>query len=653
MKASLLASGLVLGTFASSAIANPLEARALGTRTVTTTATTTQTNTITKYKTTTHTQTQTVTETETEIIKKTKTKTVVSSTTITVPTTVTKVSTHNVPGPTTTKTVVSSTTLVVNRPTTTTAYKTLTSISTISLPAQTILSTKTLLPSTVTVLKTLPVSVSTKTLPASTLISIQTLPASTLVSTKTVQSVKTSVVSAPAQTLTSFLTTEIPGPTITDLSIATITAVSTAFVNNGNGTCGSPSSWNATIPSTSLPSLDLTSSAISYPTYTSSNMTVAATTSAPAAASSTAVSYANVKTATCDSAPAYYIQVSNSGTAVDGTVFCNQGGPTSSGSWIYMYPPASADTLASLGVGSMIPQPFVYDQQTGDLVSYWNSGESLTSYITGDGRAGLVFSGSYDPPLSCGLEGSTLVNCGSNYTGSFQMGVRVEGSGDYLYSLRVFGGDNYDSDYDHDATFTLIPACDLNDAEGSSMSTSTPAAASTTSPSAAATSTAASYPNVITTTCENPKAYYIEMTNSGTPADGTVMCNGYAGTTDNWMYFDPPSSAAVLGQQLPQPFNFDNSTGMLTTTWSTGESLAVYPIQNVDTRSGYVYSVVDGPSLICSMDGDQLVDCHSSQTPSVLGLRFEAESGMLRVAGGYSYDNAKDATFRMIPACDV
>ncbi|KAH0355428.1 hypothetical protein KCU83_g1696, partial [Aureobasidium melanogenum] len=621
MKASLLANGLVLGTLVSATIANPLEARAFGTRTITTTATTTQTNTVTKYKTSTQTQTQTVTEIEKEIIKKTKTKTVVSSTTITVPTTVTKVSTRNVLGPTTTKTVVNSTTLVVNRPTTTTVYKSSTVVSTKSLPAQTILSTKTLPPSTVIVTKT--------------------LPASTLISTKTIQSVRTSVFSVPAQTVTSVIVTEIPGPTITDLSIATITAVSTAFINNGNGTCGSLS--------TSLSNLNLTTSAIPYPTLTSSNLTTPATSSA-AVASST--SYANVKTATCDSAPAYYIQVSNSGTEVDGTVFCNQGGPTSSGSWMYMYPPASAETLASLGVGPMIPQPFVYDKQTGELVSYWNSEEVLTSYITSDTRAGLVYSGDRDPPLSCGLEGSILVNCGSNYTGSFQLGVRVEGSGDWLYMLRVLGGDSYDSQDDHDATFTLIPACDLNGSDGSSMSTSTLATASTTSSSAAATSTAPAYPNVITTTCEDPQAYYIEMTDSGTPADGTVMCNGYAGNTDNWLYFDPPSSAATLGQQLPQPFNFDNSTGTLTTTWSSGETLQVYPIQNVDTRSGYVYANTEGPNLICSMDGNQLVNCHSSETPSVTGLRFEADSGMLRVAGGYNYDNAKDATFRLIPACD-
>lgn len=44
---------------------------------------------------------------------------------------------------------------------------------------------------------------------------------------------------------------------------------------------------------------------------------------------------------------------------------------------MYMYPPASAETLASLGIGPMIPQPYIYDQQTGELVSYWNSQETL------------------------------------------------------------------------------------------------------------------------------------------------------------------------------------------------------------------------------------------------------------------------------------
>lgn len=101
-----------------------------------------------------------------------------------------------------------------------------------------------------------------------------------------------------------------------------------------------------------------------------------------------------------------------------------------------------------------------------------------------------------------------------------------------------------------------------------------------------------------------------------------------------------------------EPQNFTNDLNLLTTTWSSGESLVAYPIQNVDTRSGYVYANTQGPNSICSMDGNQLVNCHSSQTPWTIGLRFEADSGMLRVAGGYNYDSAKDATFTLIPACD-
>jgi hypothetical protein len=127
-----------------------------------------------------------------------------------------------------------------------------------------------------------------------------------------------------------------------------------------------------------------------------------------------------------------------------------------------MYPPASAQAIASLGVGPMIPQPFTFDQETGKLVSYWSS-ESLNAYITEDTRAGFVYSGSWgDPLVTCSLQGSTLVDCGSKFTGTFQLGVRVEETGSELYMLRVAGGDNYDSDQDHDATFTLIPACDLN-----------------------------------------------------------------------------------------------------------------------------------------------------------------------------------------------
>jgi heat shock protein HslJ len=706
MKGSLLASGLMFGTLASSVVANPLEARAFGLPTITKTVTATQTNTVTSYKA----KTRTVTETETEIINRTKTKTVVSSTTLTVnhPTTVTKTSTRNVPGPTTTKTIVSSSTVVVDRPTT--VYKTSTAVMTTSLPPTTVVSNKTILStktlpvsvstqvlpgstitstrflpaSTFVSTKTLPVSVSTKTLPASvstqvipasTIVSTKVLPASTIVSTKSVQvtgptvtqitTIKGSTVFAPAQTVTSFSTKEISGPTITDLSIATITAVSTAYINNG--TCGSPSSIDGrnmttsappfpTLASTtSLDNLNMTASATS--TFDDSSMTTTATSSS--AATSLAVgNYANVKTATCDSAPAYYIQVNNSGTRVDGTVLCNQGGPSSSGSWMYMYPPASAQALASLGVGPMIPQPFTFDQETGKLVSYWNS-DSLTAYITQDTRAGLVYSGSprSDPPLTCSLQGSTLVNCGSKFTGTFQLGVRVEGSGDQLHMLRVAGGTDYNSGNDHDAAFTLIPACDLNpggSALSSTASSSMPTTASSTYSSAAATSTAPAYANVITTSCDNPKGYYIEISDSGTSVDGTVMCNGYAGSTGNWMYYEPPLDLETLGGQAPQPFNLNSSDGTLVTTWSSGESLSI-------AGSNLIYSGPSDspPKLICSLDGDRLVGCHSSETPSQVGLRYitdnkESGGGYLRVAGtdDYNQDDAYDATFRLIPACD-
>lgn len=705
MKASLFASGLVLGTLASSAVANPLEVRAPGTRTITKTATTTQTDTVTKYKT----KTRTVTETETEIINRTRTKTVVSSTTLTVnrPTTTTKTSTRNVPGPTTTKTVVSSTTLVVNRPTT--VYKTSTAVVTTSLPPMTVLSTKTTvstktLPvsvstqifpaSTITSTRFLPAStiVSTKLLPASTIVSTQTLPASistktlpvsvstkvipasTIVSTKSVQiagptvtqtsTIKGSTVFAPAQTVTSVSTREIPGPTITDLSIATITAVSTTYINNGNGTCGSPSS---------IDSRNMTSSAPPFPTLTATtsfgnlNLTASATstldnfnntmtaTSSSAPASSTAASFANVKTTTCDSAPAYYIQVDGTGTKVDGTVLCNQGGPNSGGSWMYMYQPASAQTLGSLGVGPMIPQPFTYDRETGDLVSYWNSGESLVAYETEDTRAGYVYSGDRDPPLSCGLEGSTLTPI-SNEPVKFEMGVRVEGDGNWLAMLRVKGGDDYDADNTHDATFSLIPACDLGDGGSSSSSTtSSPSltTASSTSSSAAATSIAPVYMNVKTAECDNPKGYYIEISDTGTHYDGTVMLNLYANARNMWVAYSRPISQELAGGSAPQPFNFDSSTGQLVTTWSTGEWLAFG--RDPDNRYGYVYSSTDWNTwnLTCSMTGDQLTDCYSTHTPSDVGLRLDASNGMLRVAGGYDYESAQDATFRLIPACDI
>lgn len=56
--------------------------------------------------------------------------------------------------------------------------------------------------------------------------------------------------------------------------------------------------------------------------------------------------------------------------------------------------------------------------------------------------------------------------------------------------------------------------------------------------------------------------------------------------------------------------------------------------------------------LVCSLYGDQLVGCHASENPSGEGLRIES-NGVLRAAGGYNYENAQDATFRLIPVCDI
>jgi hypothetical protein len=538
-----MASGLIFSALASSVVANPLEARATGTRTVTKTATTTETDTVTKYKT----KTQTVTKTEQQTIRQTKTntKTVVSSTTVTInrPTTVTKTSTRNVPGPTTTwtatlyvpgpattKTVVSSSTVFVNLPTT--VYKTSTAIVTKSaLPTmivstQTIVSTKTLPVSVST--KTLPVSVSTQYLPASTMVSTKFLPASTVISTKflpastvistltlpvsvstkvisasTVVSTKTVQVMGPtvtetstikgstvfgdAQTVTSFSTKEIPGPTVTDLSIATITAVSTAYINNGNGTCGSSSSINGQLDS-------MTTSIVPSSSFDSRS--------------------------------------------------------------------ATTSTVSSSSI----------------------DGRNSTSSVVGPSSTNV-------PTLPF-----PTVTSNSNST-------TTEGP---------------------DAPFvtpTFNPALD--------------------------------YANVIKTSCENPKGYYIELSGSGTDLDGTVLLNAEAGRKSYSDYFLPPTELAPIRQQLPQPFNYNSSDGTFTTTWSTGESLSL------DGGNGVYSGPPEDAKLVCDLIGDELIDCHSLRTPSVKGINLVSENpsfGYLRVAGSDDFPvdpkNLYPAKLRLIPACD-
>jgi hypothetical protein len=211
------------------------------------------------------------------------------------------------------------------------------------------------------------------------------------------------------------------------------------------------------------------------------------------------------------------------------------------------------------------------------------------------------------------------------------------------------------------ATVSLFPTLTATTSfDGFNMSASTTSTFNnfnmtiTATSSSAATYTPSSYANVITTQCENPKAYYIEINDSGTSVDGTVMCSMFPGLTANRMLYEPHLTLEGLGGQAPQPFNFNSSDGTLVTPWSTGDSLSV------DSSNLITLAPSDNPpKLVCSLDGDRLVGCHSSETPSDVGLRYVTENkefggSYIRVAGtdDYNLEDAYDATFRLIPACD-
>ncbi|KAG9663983.1 hypothetical protein KCV03_g9819, partial [Aureobasidium melanogenum] len=177
-----------------------------------------------------------------------------------------------------------------------------------------------------------------------------------------------------------------------------------------------------------------------------------------------------------------------------------------------------------------------------------------------------------------------------------------------------------------------------------------------------APTTTASYANVITATqCASPKAYYIQVDNSGTAVDGTVMLNGRKAGSNEWVYYRAPASSTSLSAMVPQPFTFDRSTGTLTSYWNTQEQLQVYPVWSPDTRAGYLASMnLYCPVLTCTMKNNQLVNCGSIVKGAFLaGLQIEGNDPqaphMLRAAGGYSYNSANmyNATFSLIPACNV
>jgi hypothetical protein len=174
--------------------------------------------------------------------------------------------------------------------------------------------------------------------------------------------------------------------------------------------------------------------------------------------------------------------------------------------------------------------------------------------------------------------------------------------------------------------------------------------------------TVATYANVITATqCASPKAYYIQVDNSGTAVDGTVMLNGRKAGSNEWVYYRAPASSASLSSMVPQPFVFDRVTGTLTSYWNTKEQLQVYPVWSPDTRAGYLASMnLYCPALTCTAKNNQLVNCGSIGGGTFLtGLKIEENdpqaAHMLRAAGGYNYNSANtyNVTFSLVPACDV
>lgn len=185
--------------------------------------------------------------------------------------------------------------------------------------------------------------------------------------------------------------------------------------------------------------------------------------------------------------------------------------------------------------------------------------------------------------------------------------------------------------------------------------TATAAASTTSVTTLTTTTTTVTYANVVKSTdCASPKAYYIQVDNSGTEADGTVMMNVNKDGGNEWVVFHPAEPSASLGTMVPQPFTFDKSSGTLTSFWNTNEMLSIYPQGGGDTRAGLVGSIGLGfQPLTCTLEGNQLINCGSKFTGTFLaGLRIE-EYGIPCVAGGYDYDIENDATFTLIPACDI
>lgn len=648
MKVSVLTTGLALCALAPSALASPLDARDGKTKTVT--KTTTETEVLTRWR--------TRTSTETETMIRTKTKTISKPTTIfkTVQKTATLTKSKTIVGPTTTTT------------------------TTIKGPATTI--TK-LGPGTISTVQT---SIYV-TIPG---------PSSTSISTKTVQ----------VQPITSTLTKSIAGPTVTSVSTVqgprttmwstlqgstvysfvpgpTVTAPGSAVTITAPGPTNTITSWlsSACGPSSSGYMSNSTTTSTSVPSSSTQNATASAV---PTQA------YVNVITTKCDNPQAYYVQVGGSGTEMDGTVLL--GNSAAKNQWMAVVPPTTSTSDGS-------PQPFIYNSTTGQLQNYYRADEYLTAFDGQDARYGLLgtLENVYGVALTCTLASDSTLDCGATISGVSHSGIQVTGSHEVYLSGMYYAADSSEV---NTAVFSLIGACDIGSTGSTDSSTSSSAAssvlsyssgaaasstaiasgsstsstadltvaattsgaaasstsipdgwASSTAASASATPTAAqSYTNVIATTCDNPKAYYIKLSSSGTIYDGTVVVG------NDWALFDQPENSNT-SNTTPVPYTLDPSTGQMQNYFYPDQILHVYVTS--DPRNGMIFTSSVNPyyypPLICSADADGVLSCGADWDGSQREGVFVDDQGHIVINGGTETGTASahNGTLTMIPACNI
>ena len=262
----------------------------------------------------------------------------------------------------------------------------------------------------------------------------------TITATQTVYSSDNSAQSISGSTTT--VTESIQGPTIT--------AIQTMYPS-GNSTGGVSvvvMSKTVTVYPTDCP---LTTDS----TSTSASTSASATASASASATPT---FDNVKTASCSDPKAYYIQVDGTGTVIDGTVML--GGD---GAFRAFY---AAPGTGPWGWGS-VAAPFLYDQATGQLSDYRHQANVLIAYDSSDDSGSEGVLGSYPPSsavgsaLTCSVDDDLVLDCSANLDGSQHSGIHIDADGGPTYYYPWLN--DYDLGYRsaHNATFTLIGACDV------------------------------------------------------------------------------------------------------------------------------------------------------------------------------------------------